>query len=277
MPTSTPSNSLLWQTRLSLANIRLPWLIFTLLVFAGLIKLGLWQSERATAKEQRLARIETLSAQQGLPLEQMLLMQAQQFQPQSANLTEPLNPLLIEEFNDFPLLLTGRFDAQALFLLDNQVNKGQLGYKVLQVFYTENNAVLVNLGWVPGSINRQELPDVKTITGEHQFNGHVRYPEMGVMLMEQNLVKNQWPQRVQQIELDKFSQLLSKPLLPFVVYLDTKELLGYKKNWQPIVMPPEKHRAYAFQWFSLAIAWSILMVCVSGVVNIGKRQTNTKK
>jgi cytochrome oxidase assembly protein ShyY1 len=25
-------------------------------------------------------------------------------------------------------------------------------------------------------------------------------------------------------------------------------------------MPPEKHRAYAFQWFCLAIAWVMLMI-----------------
>ena len=69
-----------------------------------------------------------------------------------------------------------------------------------------------------------------------------------------------WPLRVQQIELDKFSQLISKKLLPFVVYLDKNDPVGFKKNWQPIVMPPEKHRAYAFQWFSLAVAWLSLMV-----------------
>ena len=28
-------------------------------------------------------------------------------------------------------------------------------------------------------------------------------------------------------------------------------------------MPPEKHRAYAFQWFSLAVAWLSLMIWAS--------------
>jgi cytochrome oxidase assembly protein ShyY1 len=51
--------------------------------------------------------------------------------------------------------------------------------------------------------------------------------------------------------------------LPFVVYLDKTESVGYEKNWQPIVMPPEKHRAYAFQWFSLALAWILLMIWAS--------------
>ena len=69
-----------------------------------------------------------------------------------------------------------------------------------------------------------------------------------------------WPLRVQQIELDKFSLIINRTLLPFVVYVDKNAAIGFEKNWQPIVMPPEKHRAYAFQWFSLAIAWMLLML-----------------
>ena len=114
-----------------------------------------------------------------------------------------------------------------------------------------------------GSINRKEIPNVQTITGKYKLSGHVRKIEKGIMLMEQILVKNEWPLRVQQIELDKFSTLISRQLLPFVVYLDKTESVGYEKNWQPIVMPPEKHRAYAFQWFSLAIAWMSLMIWAS--------------
>ena len=47
--------------RLSVSNIRLPWLIFTLIIFSGLLTLGFWQIDRAIEKEQRLARINQLS------------------------------------------------------------------------------------------------------------------------------------------------------------------------------------------------------------------------
>jgi cytochrome oxidase assembly protein ShyY1 len=87
--------------------------------------------------------------------------------------------------------------------------------------------------------------------------------EKGILLMEQKFTDIAWPLRIQQVELDKFSALTDKQLLPFVVYINEDENLGYKKNWQPIVMPPEKHQAYAFQWFSLAIAWLVLMLWAS--------------
>jgi surfeit locus 1 family protein len=226
-----------------ISNIRLPWLIFTLLVFSGLVKLGFWQSDRALQKEQRIETIAQLSKTQALSLEKVL---------SETN-----------EINDLPITMNGEFDNEILFLLDNQTNKGQLGYRVYQVFNSGEHDVLVNLGWVLGSISRQKMPDVQTITGKYKLSGHVRKIEKGIMLMEQVLVKKEWPLRVQQIEIDKFSTLISRQLLPFVVYLDKTESVGYEKNWQPIVMPPEKHRAYAFQWFSLALAWILLMIWAS--------------
>lgn len=226
----------------------LPWLIFTLLVFSALIKLGFWQSERAEQKQQRLTRITQLNQQAPISLPQLLLMEEKQ----------------ALDINDVPVLLEGEFDSLALFFLDNQVDNGRLGYRVYQVFRQKQYAVLVNLGWVAGAVNRAQLPQVPTISGAGRLSGHVRQLEPGIVLMEQQfsstrLTADQWPLRVQQIEPDKFSPLIDGQLLPFVVYLDKNEQLGYKKNWQPIVMPPEKHQAYAFQWFSLALAWLLLM------------------
>ena len=232
-----------------LAKIRLPWLIFTLLVFIALVKLGLWQNDRALEKEQRLIRIEQLNLQAKVSLDSIVT----------------LHNKSSEEINDFPVLLKGVFLDDALFLLDNQVNKGQLGYRVLQIFLVDHYAVLVNLGWVLGSIDRNILPNVSAIKGSFSLTGHVRIVEPGILLMQQSFEKNKWPVRVQQIELDKFSTLIDRELLPFVVYLDTNSNVGYKKNWQPIVMPPEKHRGYAFQWFSLALAWLSLMAWSAGI------------
>jgi cytochrome oxidase assembly protein ShyY1 len=247
-----------------LAKIRLPWLIFTLLVFIALVKLGLWQSDRALEKEQRLVRIELLQQQKKVSLSSIIQLHKKSL-TLPKNSSGNVNKKVAEEINDFPVSLDGVFLANAVFLLDNQVNKGQLGYRVLQVFLVDHYAVLVNLGWVLGSIDRNVLPDVIAITGQHKLLGHVRMVEKGILLMEQKFEKKQWPLRVQQIELDKFSTLIDRQLLPFVVYLDTNSNLGYKKNWQPIVMPPEKHRGYAFQWFSLALAWLLLMTWAAGI------------
>jgi len=247
------------QRILSLSNIRLPWLIFTLIIFAGLMKLGFWQTERAVEKEQRLIRITELQQQQAISLSQVLALNAQK----SSNLpaSESTDFLIdADYFNDFPLELVGDFNSEQVFLLDNQVNKNQLGYRILQVAMVDDYAVLVNLGWLAGSIDRNVLPEVTPLAGNYRFKGNMRFVETGIMLMEQNFDNFQWPLRIQQVELTKFSKLIDAKLLPFVVYLDKKEDIGFEKNWHPIVMPPEKHRGYAFQWFSLAVAWLLLMI-----------------
>ena len=241
------------QRVLSLSNISLPWLIFTLAIFTGLMKLGFWQTQRAVEKEQRLIRIADLKKQQAVSIKQVLALSKEHVKDSTDGSLDR------DYFNDFPLKFEGRFDGETVFLLDNQVNKGRLGYRVLQVATVDDLTVLVNLGWVLGSLDRTQLPHVTPLSGNYLMKGNMRFVDSGIMLIEQNFDSIQWPLRIQQIELTKFSTLIDRQLLPFVVYLDKKEVIGFEKNWHPIVMPPEKHRGYAFQWFSLAVAWLMLM------------------
>ncbi|WOH36797.1 SURF1 family protein [Thalassotalea fonticola] len=232
-----------------LASWSLPWVIFTLLVFAGLIKLSLWQFERSAEKQQRLSNIAVLSQQQALDLNVVLT---------DTNINAG-------SINDIPVALAGTFNNQYKFLLDNQTHKGKLGYRVLQVFHDirSKKSVLVNLGWVQGSIDRSFIPTLSDIKNTKNILGNIRIIEQGIVLTEEQLSIDNWPQRIQQINIDKISRLINIKLLPFVVFLDKKEDIGYIKNWQPIVMPPEKHTGYAVQWLTLAIAWLSLMIWAS--------------
>ena len=87
--------------------------IFTMLVFSLLIKLGFWQIERAFEKEQRQQRIKTLSQRNALSLEQILALKGLQ-----------------DGINDLPIEVSGDFDADKVFLLDNQPDKGRLGARL---------------------------------------------------------------------------------------------------------------------------------------------------
>ncbi len=238
------------------------WAGFTLAVFSTLIQLSMWQYHRGFDKEQRTEKILQLNQQAPLTLDEVISLSAQQ---QFNNK---------DSINDVPVKITGNFDADKVFLLDNQVEQGSLGYRVLQILNTSEYSVLVNLGWVQGSIHRDVLPDIINIKGLHTFNGHVRIIEKGIVLTEQDFSTHSWPLRIQQIEIEKFSTLTKIPLLPFVIYVDKNEPLGYKKNWHPIVMPAEKHFGYAFQWAALAIAWLILMISLR-FKKSGKSHQNT--
>jgi cytochrome oxidase assembly protein ShyY1 len=219
--------------------------MFSLLVFALLIKLAVWQLDRAAQKETRLAKITSYQQQDAMSLSHILQLEEND-----------------EQLNDLPIDLTGSFNNQQRFLLDNQVYKGRLGYRVVQLFEDKESGmtVLVNLGWLQGSIDRQFIPQLKAIEGLVSFKGNIRILETPIVLEDQILKNENWPQRIQSIEIEKISVLIEKPLVPFMVYVDNNEGLGYIKDWVPIVMPPQKHYGYAFQWFSLALAWLILMM-----------------
>lgn len=230
------------------------WLLFTLLVFALLVKLGLWQLSRAHEKEARLARINALSSQKAMTVAQLMR-------------TPELQTENFTRANDIALALSGQFEQSQTFFLDNQIDSGRFGYRVLRVFNDNSGyKILVNLGWVEGDSSRQTLPQLTPITEKLNLSGNIQVPELTILLDDQSFsdIPND-PSliRVQQLDIEKISRLSGQKLLPFALYLDKKETIGYKKNWQPMVMPAEKHRGYAFQWFSMAAVWLVLMVIFS--------------
>ncbi|TKB45550.1 SURF1 family protein [Thalassotalea mangrovi] len=222
---------------------RWTWIVFTLLVFSSLIKLGVWQWQRADEKSERLARIQSFTQTQPLTLDQIDLQQA------------------TEHINDLPVKLQGQFLNQYPLLLDNQTDQGRTGYRVFVPFADElsNQTVIVNLGWLAGDVDRSKLPEIEAITGVQTLTGHLRVMQPPLFYRQQPLSAG-WPQRQPHIDPVFLAEQLKMKLAPVVIYLDPEVAIGYKKNWNPIVMPPEKHRGYAWQWFSLALAFLSLMI-----------------
>lgn len=256
--------------------INISWLVVTLLVFFILIRLGLWQQQRADEKKQRLARIEHLMAEKAIPVTNITDL--------VPSLTLNSTSRVTDNINDFPVEVSGELDTSWLFLLDNQMLNGQFGYRVFQwvdltpkqnlttevleaSLLVKSQKVLVNLGWHLADRTRRTQPNIQPLSGYVNVVGHVRIIEQGITLASEPLLLNDETLNnqtktmlIQRIDLVNLSELIDTDLLPFVVYVDEKETLGYQKNWQPIVMSPEKHEGYAFQWFSLAAAWLMLMI-----------------
>ncbi len=75
-----------------------------------------------------------------------------------------------------------------------------------------------------------------------------------------------WPQVVQKIDITAWSDTLDLPLRPYTVRLTQESTGALLANWQTINMLPEKHKAYAVQWFSMAAAL-VLMYLYFGTRN----------
>jgi len=102
-------------------------------------------------------------------------------------------------------------------------------------------------------------------------NRFVYPPQENVFISsEQEQQVGIWPQRVPEFLPEEIADVYQIPMLPYVALLSEKAPFGYSRQWQPNVMPPEKHQAYALQWFSLAIA--ALVIFAFAVIKINKQK-----
>lgn len=219
--------------------------LVTLLLLPILVSLGLWQLERA---EEKAGLLETHAYwASGPPLKL------------DGSVTDPRSLHLRR------VLLTGSYDNHHQFLLDNQVHNGRVGYQVLTPLRFDQGgaAVLVNRGWVPAPEYRHQLPDVAAPDEGVTVKGLVALPYKPALVRGTAATGNIWPRVIQYVDIDQFTALSELKLLPVVVLMEPGETHGYVREWKTVSMPPEKHEAYAFQWFSLALVLCIIYIGVN--------------
>ena len=62
--------------------------------------------------------------------------------------------------------------------------------------------------------------------------------------------------------LAQLSQLLKVDIEPYVLRLDEEDSQALAVDWAWVSMQPQKHLAYAFQWFALSLAFLIISLFV---------------
>jgi surfeit locus 1 family protein len=81
-----------------------------------------------------------------------------------------------------------------------------------------------------------------------------------------------WPKVVQQLEMGKLEQLLGVTLEPLILLLDKDDAFGFIRDWKAVYgVTVDKHRAYAVQWFTLAVVLLLIYISVNS-----KRISNEK-
>ena len=227
------------------------WRMSLLAFFAILLflSLGFWQIQRADEKKQMLMVHQAYDQQQPMV-----------WQPGSKP-PEQYQQVKVE----------GSFLPQIL-LLDNQHYHHHFGYHVISPLRLMNGqVVLVDRGWIAGDITRQTLPTADTPTDPVTLVGSAYYPSEKSWLLGSLIEKEQTNIAVVElVDTALISQFLHKSVYPFMIRLGKQEANGYKREWAIIAMPPQRHYAYALQWFGIALIVLILFV----VLNIKKTHEN---
>lgn len=214
--------------------------LLTTLFILLFLRLGFWQCSRAHEKEQMLKQYTALikkspidwSHAKGLPL---------QYQT---------------------IKVQGRY-LPAVFFLDNQHEQHQLGYHVLSPFLMDDGRIVfVDRGWVKADASRQILPTIETPSDRQKIDGSAYYPHVASWTLGPMLEKRKDDVYViEQIDPKKLSQILQKKVYPFIIRLDKQQAHGFVREWAVVSMPPQRHIAYAIQWFVMALV--ILMIFIA--------------
>lgn len=210
-------------------------------LFAGLcliafINLGFWQLDREEAKISFIAEQATRSNQQPLRVTDI---------PASGDVA------------GLPVLLRGQFDEETIFLLDNRVLDGKVGFEVLQLFHENSDQrFIVNRGFVQMGRTRQDPIEIPAISGVvSMIKGDIYQLDSGVSMVHNGDLTNlAFPVIVQQIDIVQFGNLVGETIYPHVIRIHEDQPGALPRYWPSTVMQPEQHRGYAIQWFAMAVA-----------------------
>lgn len=233
----------------------------TCLLLPILIGLGFWQLSRAEEKRALLA----------------------EFQLGSAT-TQQLSSNSIERMPSLQqAIATGHYDASRQILLDNipytgtansGLRNGQPGYHVLTPFkLADERIVLVNRGWLPLGSQRNQLPAINVNEQPRSIRGRVKeLPRPGIR-MGVAAQTNNWPRVLNFPTLTDLRAAYGDKLLPKILLLDPSEPDGFARDWSARYsfgeFGPDRHLAYAVQWFALAVTLCVIY----GIVNFKRIET----
>jgi len=202
--------------------------LFVLILLPIVLTLGVWQLSRGA--EKRALESDYLDRLTSLPV------QAAEFDP---------------NVRFQRVKLSGEFQQQ-IFLVDNQVLNGKIGYWVLQLFNeAQGSRFIVNRGFLAAQARRDQLPEVPLVEGRVELVGVV-WPYTGLIpVLDDDPWPQTWPKRVQRLDIKRMAQLLSAE--PVEVRLEPGQAGVLQAAPFAQVLSDAKHRGYAATWFGLAI------------------------
>ena len=212
-------------------RITIFFVFFAILFFS----LGLWQIERGQAKTTILAEFED-------------------------NLSNTPTYLNQESKRWDRVYVKGIWDSSKQILVDNVINRGVVGYKVLtplRIIET-NQLILVDRGWIKQNKFRDILPNIELVEGDEVISGILEYPELGLVLTE-DLISKEWPKVSQTKNLEVISKEYDEFIYPMILLADPilKNSLEYIKI-TPTNMTPTKHYGYSAQWFLMFLVLCLM-------------------
>jgi len=234
--------------------------LVTLILFPVLISLGLWQLDRADEKREIDHGIQLAIAKIPLKLNEIKLG------------TKETKEILLQEVYR-PVTVSGKYDNNNQFLLDNRTHLGKPGYHVLTPFkfdstfqsdkQASSHAVLINRGWITYNGTRDNIPSIEVDDNDRKILGQIKQEADAIVLNDDDkkaVQNSNNPKLIQSIQIKELNKGLDYQLLPIIIELNKQDKDGFIREWQPYYGSIDKHNAYALQWFAMAAILLFLFI-----------------
>jgi len=154
----------------------------------------------------------------------------------------------------------GRVDRDHVFLLDNQTREGKVGVSVfVPVIDVTGPTILVQLGWIPWP-DRRSAPAIPPMPETFDSTGLIASPPAPGLIRD-SVGAGSFPRTVMSIEPALIGPAIGQPELATRVFWPNEDpASGYVRDWRPPGIGADRHRGYALQWLSFAIAAVILFL-----------------
>lgn len=162
--------------------------------------------------------------------------------------------------------VSGRYLADRVYLLDNPKHDQRGGVEVFVPLQPrgKERLLLVDLGFLPGNGTDQtpQLPPLPQ--GTVELSGFYQPPPGVGFEMGGDALAGQahWPKTTIYVDLAQVAKDLGATLYPRVLALEAEPASIYMREHTPdfSAMPPARHRAYAFQWFTFAVVAVVMFL-----------------
>lgn len=150
--------------------------------------------------------------------------------------------------------------------LSNRYYQGQYGVEVLTPFKIEGEQkwLLVNRGWIKDNNNQEVI--LNKVEGPQQITGYIKWVDEYQFILGENVLKQIPHIIMQKIDLTMLSKLTRHAFYPFILRLNPAQSHGFIRDWTIATVPPQRHLAYAIQWFAMAI-----VVLIAFIVAVRKK------
>ena len=209
-----------------------------MMAFIILMKLGFWQLHRAHHKQEILTQHHRMHANKAIKW--------------SSNSQAP---------QAFQAIMVEGVPLNVWFYLDNQFYQHQIGFDLILPVLQENGSIiLVDYGWVKANPNRAELPNVEVLP-QKKWLGTVYYPSQSSVALGKMLDHQQGNRYViESYDFVEMQKILGHSVHNWVLRLKLEQNTTFKREWPVVNLLPERHKAYALQWFTMALVVGIILL-----------------